>query len=100
MTLLPTEISKDGFDHTQIVRRGPFCIYKKTDKETKRETYEVIRVQVQKAGLVHGKPYPEREVYPKSELWGVAGWSYASYEESSRKWQRVCEEWASQKEAL
>ena len=76
MRTLPTMFSYDKFDFTQLRRQGQIALFSKKKPEHSEPTFEVVRIQVHKAGTMFGKNYPDRELMPPSEDWGVNGWSY------------------------
>ena len=56
----------------QICRSGKVAIY----EGPARGEYEVVIIRVEKARLIRGVPYPDREIYPAPEDWGSDGWTY------------------------
>lgn len=79
MQTLPTELQVGGFDLKQVERKGSVAIYSQS-KGGAVISYEVIKVQLRPAEIIHGKPYPERETYPGNEKWGLEAWSCVSLE--------------------
>ncbi len=41
---------------------------------------------------IMGREYPEREVMPSSESWGVAGWTQTDLESAHRKFNQLTQE--------
>jgi hypothetical protein len=56
----------------QVCREKNVAIY----EGPRKGEYEVVIIRVEKARMIAGKPYPEREIYPKPDQWGTYGWTY------------------------
>lgn len=89
MTPLPTKFSgradQRGFEFEQIERVGNIAIYRKTKPGQKVVVFEVVRILIRKAEKAFQRDYPNREVYPKSEFWGLYGWTECSVEHARRR---------------
>lgn len=81
MEPLSTDLRVGGFDLHQLYRHGNVAVYAQS-KGGRVISYEVIRIQQEKAREMFGKPYPEREVYPGSEMWGKEGWTVVDKEDA------------------
>ena len=84
---LPTQLRRDGFTYRQIAREGDAAIYEQTWNECSEPhvCFEVIRIRRREAVEVAGKFIEAAEVYPKSEAWGVDGFTYTDKNEAFRK---------------
>jgi hypothetical protein len=79
ITPIKTVFEADGFVFTQLVRQGQWAIYdKRRSNWTTTNNYEVVKVRVCKAREVMGKPYPDREIYPQPDQWGIYGFTEQS----------------------
>ena len=72
---LATEIIMQGRMYRQIKRSGRVALYE-LSVEGELRGFEVIKIQIHKAGERFGKWYPTRSGYPSSESWGTSGFSY------------------------
>ena len=65
-----------GFGYRQIAREGNWAIYEQRWPGSENLCYEIIRIRREEATTFpSGRSYPEREVYPSSEAWGVDGFT-------------------------
>jgi hypothetical protein len=71
------EFRHDGFTFRQIVREGDAAIYEQTWNgcQNPNVAYEVIRIRRRKGFQIGSKFVEPAEVYPKSEAWGVDGFT-------------------------
>ena len=77
MQPLVTEFEDRTFRYTQLERQGNVAIFTQTHKLGGVVRYEVVRIRVASEHTwPNGTTSPEREVYPGSNLWGQAGWSF------------------------
>jgi hypothetical protein len=82
---LPTTFRSDGFDFQILNREGEVALLAKKKPKWNFSIYEVVRVQVWPDELIKGRFTPEREAMPRSEQWGVHGWSFADMDDARRK---------------
>lgn len=68
-------VGKPGLSAKLIMRTDKKALYYRWDK-----AYEVFRIRIEKAEEMFGKMYPEREVYPCNEDFGVSAWCYTDKE--------------------
>ena len=95
MKKLPPTIKKNGFTYTQIIFCGGCYVYEQDynsgikyqegDTPGRIVCYEVFRARVSPAETIHGKQYPEREVFPKDEDFGYTAWAMRDMETAIRK---------------
>ena len=87
---LRKEFRHDGFDLHQIAREADAAIYQQTWPGcSSTASYEVVRIR-QREGLWIGRTFLEpAEVYPKSEAWGVDGWTVQDKEAAFHKLREV-----------
>lgn len=55
----------------QIKRQGKVCMYLRDDG-----VVEVFKVKIAKATVLKGIEYPDREIYPNNEDFGVSAWCF------------------------
>jgi len=68
---------RDDWRHVLLRRAGDACLVERTNLRTESVHWEVIVVQHRAAETSQrGRAYPAREVYPNTEQWGEAGWSF------------------------
>ena len=85
MITLPTTFRSDGFDFQILSREGEVALLAKKKPKWEFEVYEVVRIQVWPDEWIKGHFTPEREAIPRSEQWGVYGWSFADLDDARRK---------------
>lgn len=95
---LPKEFRRDGF-YRQIAREGNAAIYEQrwTGCAEPSVCYEVIRIHRREAFQIGVRLVEPAEVYPKSEAWGLDGWTVLDKETAFRKLREIVS--ASQKES-
>ena len=64
----------DGFDYRRIARKGQAAIYEQSHMG-RVLAYEVIRIRRRDGFSIQGKYIEPAEVYPRSEAWGMDGWT-------------------------
>ena len=74
---LPTRFRRDGFDYHQIAREGDAAIYEQrwTGCCNPSVSYEVVRIRRREGFQIDGRFVEPAEVYPKSQAWGVDGFT-------------------------
>lgn len=77
---LRTVFRRDGFTYRQIARQGDAAIYEQTWNSCPNPSvsYEVVRIRRRDGFQVKGRFVEPAEVYPKSETWGVNGFTLTS----------------------
>jgi hypothetical protein len=75
---LPKEFRRDGFSYRQIAREGHAAIYEQKWSGCARPSpcYEVVRIRLRDGFRIGGRFVGAAEVYPKSEAWGVDGFTF------------------------
>jgi hypothetical protein len=76
MRPLETELIFQGRTLRQIKRTGMVAIYELRNEGEMLRGYEVIVIRIRRPEEAFGRFYPEREVYPGNEDWGIYAWSY------------------------
>jgi hypothetical protein len=72
----PTQFRRDGFHYRQIYRKGDFAIYRQTLKGNGASAaFEIVRIRKREAFQIGGRFIEPAEVYPRSESWGVDGFT-------------------------
>lgn len=77
MNTLPLQFERYSYTFTQVERNSSTAIYEQS-KGGRIMAYEAVQVRVAPAAEVFGTAYPEREVYPGPEAWGVTAWTCLS----------------------
>jgi len=74
---LPKEFVRNGFTYRQIAREGNAAIYEQTWNGCPNPSiaYEVVRVRLREGFQISGRFVAPAEVYPKSEAWGLDGFT-------------------------
>jgi hypothetical protein len=85
---LPETFRSDQFDFRVLNREGDVALLAKS-KPGGTTSYEVVVIQHRPAEVICGQPYPAREAMPRSEDWGVAGWSYRDRERADARFYRL-----------
>jgi hypothetical protein len=83
--ILPTTFKSDGFDFQILDREGQVALLAKKKSGWDFDLYEVVRIQVWPAEWIKGRFTPDREAMPRSEQWGVCGWSFSDIRDARRK---------------
>jgi hypothetical protein len=75
---LAKEFRRDGFNYRQIARQGEAAIYEQTWTGMSKPSpcWEVVRIRRHEGFQIRGRFVEPAEVYPKSELWGVDGFTF------------------------
>jgi hypothetical protein len=74
---LKAHFRSGGFEYRQIAREADFAIYEQTWSGCSAPSicYEVIKVRRREGFEIGGRLVEAGEVYPKSEAWGVDGFT-------------------------
>jgi hypothetical protein len=77
---LPKEFRRDGFQYRQILREGDTAIYEQkwVGYAEPSVSYETIRIRRREGFRIGGRFVEPAEVYPRSELWGVDGFTFTN----------------------
>jgi hypothetical protein len=88
---LPKEFRSDGFTYRQIVREGSAVLYEQSwsGRSNPSVCYEVIRIQRRDGFRIREKFVEPYEAYPKSETWGVHGYTLTDKDAAFAKLQEV-----------
>ena len=74
---IATEFRHDGFNYKQIAREDDVAIYEQkwTGCSNPSVAHEVVRIRRHDGFEIGGKVIEPAEVYPRSEAWGVDGFT-------------------------
>ena len=72
---LPTRFRREGINYRQIAREGDVAIYEQRWPGSENVCYEVVRICRRNGFEIGGRFIEPAEVYPKSETWGVDGFT-------------------------
>ena len=88
---LPTRFQRNGFDYQQIARDKDAAIYQQTWRGCLDPSvcYEVIRIRRREVTEIAGNLLEPAEVYPRSEAWGVDGFTFADKDAAFAKFREV-----------
>lgn len=84
MKPLPTDFTRLAFRYRQVERIGDLAIYHQTEGGSHR-SYEVVKVRRMPERNIKGRVLEAGEVYPRSERWGIDGWSCPTLERARAK---------------
>jgi hypothetical protein len=86
------EFRHDGFTFRQIVREGDVAIYEQRWNGCANPSvaYEVVRIRRRDAREIKGKLLEAAEVYPRSEAWGVDGFTLTDKDAAFEKLREIC----------
>jgi len=88
--LLPTQFQQGPFCYWQVAREDDLAIYEQTWKGKKDSAaFEVIRIRRHDGFQVGDRLVEPGEVYPKSEAWGMDGWTMLSRDAAFTKLREV-----------
>lgn len=77
-----TKYAKNGYDYVVVKREGDLAIAKGQSRTSISINWEVIEIQSHD-GLQMGKNWVNAKEYPpRSEQWGVKGWTACSEEQA------------------
>ena len=84
---LRKEFRRDGFNYRQIAREGDVALYEQTwlSWAEPSPSYEVIRIRRREGFRIGSRFVQPAEVYPRSEAWGVDGFTLPNRETLSAK---------------
>jgi hypothetical protein len=85
MKTLATEFTELGFNFRQISRENSVAIYERHKPGVGIPHYEVIVVRQRPAFTIGGVAYPEAEVYPPNEKWGMSGFTLTTMDAAIAK---------------
>jgi hypothetical protein len=89
---LPTRFRRDGFDYRQIYREGDFAIYQQTwNRNEDSAALELIRLRRREGFQIGGRFVESAEVYPRSEAWGMDGFTFTDKDAAFRKLRGIVE---------
>ena len=72
---LEAQFRHNGSGYCQIAREGDVAIYEQRWPGSENVCYEVIRIRRREGFEIGGEFIEPAEVYPKSETWGVDGFT-------------------------
>jgi len=91
MNILPEKLRKNGFAYTLILRKGQSAIYRQQVTE-KLAYFEVFIIQVKPEQNLFGRYYPEREVFPSDNVFGISAWSFRNFDDALKRYKKLLEE--------
>jgi hypothetical protein len=88
---LPIQFRRSGFNYRQIAREGDVAIYEQiwAGRESQSVSYEIIRVRRHDGYQIKGTFIPPAEIYPKSESWGVDGFTLTERDAAFAKLEEI-----------
>ena len=89
MRELPTAFRSASFDFKLLVRDGDIALLRKTKPGLAFESFEVVMIQRHETFEIKGKLIPAGEHLPRSEQWGIKGWTYSDRLSADRKFNQL-----------
>ena len=89
MKLIPTEFTKRGISYKQLARSGSWAVYEQRDPNWSRSFFEVVKIQCHDGYEIAGNDIPAAEFYPRSEDWGVNGFTCHTAEQARIKMEQM-----------
>lgn len=89
LRLVAREFGANGLIYRRVKRDGLLAIYSVHSKSGKLYGFEVVILSVAPAAVIMGQEYPEREVYPCNEQFGVTGWYFPSRDDAEQRFQQL-----------
>jgi hypothetical protein len=86
---LEARFRHDGFDYCQIAREGDVAIYEQRWPGSENVCYEIVRIRRREGFEIGGNFVEPAEVYPKSEKWGVDGFTLADKDAAFAKLREI-----------
>lgn len=90
MRAIEPEFTSKGFTFKLLKRSGLVCLFAKTQPGVASEHFEVVILQEYPEEERFGKRYPERELMPRDEHWGTAGWSFMDRQSAEKRYLQEC----------
>lgn len=92
MEPLATQYKKYGYIFKQVSREGDVAVYSQSDEETGQiYAYEVFIIQKQKATVLYGRAYPDKEIIPGTSMWGQEAYTVTSLTQAEIKVKKLQE---------
>jgi hypothetical protein len=91
--ILPTTFRSDGFDFELVKRDGDIALFRKTKPGFGFESFEVALIQRHDTLEIKGKLIPAGEHLPRSEQWGIKGWTYSDRLSAERLPSKLSRSW-------
>jgi hypothetical protein len=90
---LPVEFRSGGSNYRQIAREGDAAIYEQTWTRCSNASvcYEVIRIRRREGFQINGRFVEPAETYPKTDAWGVDGFTFTDKDAAFAKLREVAE---------
>src|SRR5205823_6035977 len=87
----PIRFRRDGFDYRQIAREGDAAIYEQrwSGRSNASVCYELIRIRRREGFQIDGRFVEPAEIYPKSEAWGVDGFTLTDKDSAFAKLREI-----------
>jgi hypothetical protein len=100
MNILPTTFVFDQFEFHQLAREGDVALFEKSKPGQKFRTYEVVIIQRHRSTKLPSRIYCEREAMPRSEDWGILGWSLCDLPSALAKFRQIVDSRPSQPKGI
>lgn len=83
---LPLNKRYQGYDLKQIIRSDKAAIYSISSGALKEHHYEVVKIRIEKiTETIQNSSFSHFERYPRSEDWGMYGWTYKTLLDTKNK---------------
>jgi hypothetical protein len=91
---LPIAFNRNGFNYRQITREGNAAIYQQiwSGCSSPSVCYELVRIRRRDGFQINGRFVEPAEVYPRSDAWGVDGFTVTDKDAAFTKLREVSPE--------
>ena len=88
MKPLEREINLNGYTYVQVLNGKRTYVYEQRGISNKRYFEVFIKINLEPKEIM-GKKYPEREVFPKNDDFGISAWTYCDYNKAIEKYNEL-----------
>jgi hypothetical protein len=88
MKILPLKLRKNGFNYTQVLRKGKKAIYEQTITSEIKQ-YEVFKIRTRPDKIFKGNLICGGEVFPGNEDFGKSAWSCRTYDKALERFNNI-----------
>jgi len=88
---LRKEFQRPGLNYREIAREGNAALYEQSwlGSSSPSISYEVIGIRRREGFQIDGRFVEPAEVYPRSELWGVDGFTFTNRDKAFAKFSQI-----------
>lgn len=90
MKILPETLKKNNCFYRQVCRSGRTAMYSLSYSENGQIVeFDVFKIRIDPAIVLHGNDVPEREHFPSNEDFGSIAWSFTTREFAQIKYDQL-----------